>query len=173
MTQQHYDQMTLGQLRQYVLDNREDITAFEAYVDRSKKEKTMIQVGLSPNGELKLDIPPTRITAFHHPREQDHWAEELEIQFENDEPLTIQGYLLRIYPERFNSYDAYLDLPMSVSGNEIPQNIVKVRSQRFNQTWIVSNGPTKSPSNGQFRGDHTANNPPAWVMGLQKENMLP
>lgn len=41
MTVAKYDQMSLNELRQYVLTHREDIKAFHHYVDRSKSEGNM------------------------------------------------------------------------------------------------------------------------------------
>jgi hypothetical protein len=40
----NYDEMSLNELRQYMLSHREDIEAFHAYVDRSKAEGRMITV---------------------------------------------------------------------------------------------------------------------------------
>ena len=44
MTLASYDAMSLDELRQYILTHREDITAFHAYVDRSKAVGRMITI---------------------------------------------------------------------------------------------------------------------------------
>ena len=47
MTTAKYDEMTLQELRQYILKHREDIEAFHQYVDRSKFEEKMISLDLN------------------------------------------------------------------------------------------------------------------------------
>ncbi|MFP4134948.1 MAG: DUF6887 family protein [Cyanobacteriota bacterium] len=47
MTTANYDEMTLQELRQYVLKHREDIEAFHQYIDRSKIEGQMTTLDLS------------------------------------------------------------------------------------------------------------------------------
>lgn len=49
MTTSKYYEMTLQELRQYVLKHREDIEAFHQYVDRSKFEGQMTTLDLSNN----------------------------------------------------------------------------------------------------------------------------
>ncbi len=50
-----YDSLTLDQLRQYVLSNREDNEAFYRYIDRSKTEGRMISVDLAaPDWEERI-----------------------------------------------------------------------------------------------------------------------
>lgn len=44
MTSANYETMGLDELRQYVLTNREDIQAFQVYVDRSKASGRMITI---------------------------------------------------------------------------------------------------------------------------------
>jgi hypothetical protein len=44
MTSAKYEAMELGDLRQYILTNREDIRAFHVYVDRSKQSGRMISI---------------------------------------------------------------------------------------------------------------------------------
>ncbi|MFB2895915.1 hypothetical protein ACE1CI_23645 [Aerosakkonemataceae cyanobacterium BLCC-F50] len=46
MTAANYDAMSLDELRQYVLTNREDIDAFHRYIDRSKAAGRMITIDL-------------------------------------------------------------------------------------------------------------------------------
>ncbi|KAM3097647.1 DUF6887 family protein [Phormidesmis sp. 146-12] len=56
MTSVNYDAMDLDELRRYMLEHREDIPAFHAYVDRSKAAGRMITIDVSdPNWEEKLD----------------------------------------------------------------------------------------------------------------------
>ncbi|MGJ5676571.1 MAG: DUF6887 family protein [Nostochopsis sp.] len=49
MTTTNYDAMSLDELRRYVLSHREDIVAFQAYVDRSKAVGRMISIDLNDN----------------------------------------------------------------------------------------------------------------------------
>jgi hypothetical protein len=52
----NYDAMDLDELRRYMLEHREDIPAFHAYVDRSKAAGRMITIDVSdPDWEAKLD----------------------------------------------------------------------------------------------------------------------
>jgi hypothetical protein len=44
MTNINYNEMNLDQLRQYVLTHREDLQAFQHYIDRSKSSGRMITV---------------------------------------------------------------------------------------------------------------------------------
>ncbi|MEM8642180.1 MAG: hypothetical protein AAGG51_25710 [Cyanobacteria bacterium P01_G01_bin.54] len=44
MTVTDYDKLDLDELRRYVLKHREDIKAFEAYIDRSKSSGRMITI---------------------------------------------------------------------------------------------------------------------------------
>lgn len=51
-----FDAMNLDELRQYMLTHREDINAFNAYVDRSKASGRMITINPNdPNWEDALD----------------------------------------------------------------------------------------------------------------------
>nr|WP_279331496.1 MULTISPECIES: hypothetical protein [unclassified Desertifilum] len=48
--------MSLDELRQYVLAHREDVNAFQAYIDRSKSAGRMIAIDPSdPEWEVKLE----------------------------------------------------------------------------------------------------------------------
>lgn len=100
----------------------------------------------------------------HHPQEQDYWYEEVEVTTPNGNVSTQETFLLRVYPEPFNTYDAYMDIPKT---NEIP-NFQKVHSPRLGITWEVIAGPSESPIDGNFRGDETHNNPRAWMFVLKK-----
>ncbi|HEY9801406.1 MAG TPA: PIN-like domain-containing protein [Leptolyngbyaceae cyanobacterium] len=102
-----------------------------------------------------------KMPSYHHPQEQDYWREEVEVENSIGLRQTIKTNLLRVYPETFNSCDAYMDIPMSIN-----QDIQKVTSPRLNKTWGVIAKPRESPINGYFRGDFTYNNPPARVFGL-------
>ncbi len=44
MTSANYDLMSLNELRRFVLTNREDLTAFQVYIDRSKASGRMISI---------------------------------------------------------------------------------------------------------------------------------
>ncbi len=56
MTLANDDAMNLDQLREYVLTHREDITAFQKYVDRSKAAGRMITIQTNdPHWEESLE----------------------------------------------------------------------------------------------------------------------
>ena len=56
MTSTNYNSMSLDELRQYVLLHREDIKAFQAYIDRSKSTGRMITIDPSdPEWEENLE----------------------------------------------------------------------------------------------------------------------
>ncbi|MFP4006772.1 MAG: DUF6887 family protein [Spirulinaceae cyanobacterium] len=56
MTSANYDSMSLNELRKYVLTYREDINAFQTYIDRSKSAGRMITIDPSdPDWEENLD----------------------------------------------------------------------------------------------------------------------
>ena len=49
MMSANYDLMSLDELRHYVLTNREDLAAFQVYVDRSKFSGRMISIDPKDN----------------------------------------------------------------------------------------------------------------------------
>lgn len=50
-----FDAMSLDELRRYVLTHREDIEAFQTYIDRSKAEGRMVSIDLNdPDWEENL-----------------------------------------------------------------------------------------------------------------------
>jgi hypothetical protein len=56
MTPENYDAMSLEDLRQYVLNHREDNNAFYSYIDRSKATGRMIAIDPSePQWEENLE----------------------------------------------------------------------------------------------------------------------
>jgi hypothetical protein len=56
MTAINYDKMQLDELRKYVLTNRENIQAFQSYIDRSKASGRMIAVDAAkPKWEEALE----------------------------------------------------------------------------------------------------------------------
>jgi hypothetical protein len=56
MTSASYETMNLDELRQYVLNHRENIQAFHVYIDRSKASGRMISIDPSdPQWENNLD----------------------------------------------------------------------------------------------------------------------
>jgi len=101
-------------------------------------------------------------SSHHHPQERDFPNEEVEIETSDGRSVSIGANLLRVYPEIFNGYDAYMDIPICYASD-----IKKVRSSRLGKTWDVIAGPVESPIRGYFRGDYTENNPPAWIFGLR------
>jgi hypothetical protein len=57
MTLFNYNQMSLDELRRYVLTHREDINAFHVYVDRSKAAGRMITINPDdPDWEKTLEL---------------------------------------------------------------------------------------------------------------------
>ena len=56
MTLANYNSMSLDELRQYVLRHRDDIKAFQVYIDRSKSTGRMITIDPSdPEWEENLE----------------------------------------------------------------------------------------------------------------------
>ena len=56
MTLANYHSMSLDELRKYVLHHREDINAFQTYIDRSKSTGRMITIDPSdPEWEKNLE----------------------------------------------------------------------------------------------------------------------
>ncbi|PSM49300.1 hypothetical protein C7Y66_09820 [Chroococcidiopsis sp. CCALA 051] len=100
----------------------------------------------------------------HHPKEQDYWCEQVEVETSDGQTTSQETYLLRVYPEAFNGCDAYMDIPKTQEKPEFK----KVHASRLGITWEVIDDPSESPINGIFRGDYTMNNPPAWIFGLRK-----
>jgi hypothetical protein len=160
MTFVDYRIMDLAELRRYVLSHREDLNAFQTYVDRSNAEGRMVSVNTSDSA-WEIELAKT-MPSYHHPQEQDYWGEQIEVENTVGQKTMIQTYLLRLYPQTFNGYDAYLDIPQAHN-----PDIKKVSSSRFEKRWEVVTGPTESQIRGYFRGDYTENNPPAWVLGLR------
>jgi len=104
-------------------------------------------------------------SSYHHPLEENYPFEKVEVETSNGQTFTQETYLLRVYPETFNSYDAYMDIPLTL---EKPPEFKKVYSPRLNITWEVVSKPSESLASGSFRGDYTQDNPPAWIFGLRK-----
>lgn len=160
MTSANYKSMFLQELRRYVLDHRDNMDAFQTYVDRSQEEGRMININLEDiQWQIEVD---KKMDSSHHPQEQDYISEVVQVVTSTGQELNITTYLLRVYPETFNGYDAYMDIPMSD-----PSDIQTVYSPRLNKRWTVVVGPKESPIKGYFRGDYSENNPPAWVFGLR------
>ena len=166
MTLVNYEGMNIEKLRRYVLSHREDETAFQAYIDRSKEEGRMVSINPEDSDwEKKLD---QKMPSQHHSQEQDYWGEEIDLENSAGRKQSLTSSLLRVYPENFNGYDAYLDILMNLLGRDIKQeDVKKVHSSRLKKTWEVVTGPIASPINGFFRGDYTENNPPVWTFGLK------
>lgn len=102
------------------------------------------------------------MSSNHHPGEKDYWYETVEVTTSDGQVVSQKTYLLRIYPENFNGYDAYMDIPLS----EQNPNFNTIHFSKLGVTWKVVAGPFKSSINGTFRGDNTTGNPPAWIFGL-------
>jgi len=163
MTPVNYSLMTLKELRRYVLDHRDNIDAFQVYIDRSQEEGHMITINLE-DIQWQTEVDKT-MSPFHHPQEEDYLSEAVEVVTSKGELFNLTTNLLRVYPETFNGYDAYMDIPMRYPQDI--QNIKTVYSPRLEKRWTVVVGPTESLINGYFRGDYSENNPPAWVFGLR------
>jgi hypothetical protein len=100
----------------------------------------------------------------HHPDEKDYCNAELEVTYSGGAKVTKNTIFLRVYPETFDGCDAYMDILM----NESPPDIKTVHSSKLGTTWEVIGGAKESEIRGNFRGDHTENNPPVWMFGLRK-----
>jgi len=98
--------------------------------------------------------------------EQDYWGEEVEVETSDGKKITQETFLLRVYPEPLNGYDAYMDIKFT----HPKPDFKKVYSSRLGITWEVVAGPAESLINGPFRGGDApgTGNPPAWVFGLKK-----
>lgn len=130
------------------------------YTSQSRESK--LQPPKTPDIQFIKTYQRRYDSSHHHPQEVDYPNETVEVETSTGQILEVKAYLLRVYPETFNSYNAYMDIPISDSSN-----IKKVRSLRLGETWEVIAGPAKSPIRGYFRGDYTENNPPAWIFGLR------
>ena len=65
MSAANYDRMNLDELRRYVLNHREDVDAFHAYIDRSKASGRMISIDLNDAGwEENLTARIQQITSI-------------------------------------------------------------------------------------------------------------
>jgi hypothetical protein len=95
--------------------------------------------------------------SYHHPQEKDFCNVTVETETDRG-TSTLDVYLLRLYPERYNGCDAYMD------ANSIPQDLITVRFLR--KTWKVVSKPVEIPISGYFRGDMAQNNPPGDCVGL-------
>lgn len=160
MTVQNYDVMDIDDLRRYVLQHRADIAAFEAYIDRSRADGRIVSVN-SEDSHWEQEIAK-KMPSYHHPHEEDLWDQEIEVEYGNNIKETLRAYLLRLYPESFNGYDAYLDIPRSCN-----PEIKSISLPHLQKKWQIITGPTESQIKGYFRGDYSENNPPAWVYGLK------
>jgi hypothetical protein len=68
MTLLNYDVMNIDELRSYVLSHREDIDAFEVYVDQSKATGRMISI--SPEDSSWEDVLAQKMSTPHYSQEQ-------------------------------------------------------------------------------------------------------
>lgn len=166
MTSANFAAMELDVLRRYVLAHREDVMAFQAYVDRSKAEGRMMSI--APQGSDLPEALARSMPSYHHPEERDYFHEEVEVESSTGQKQVITASLLRVYPESFNGYDAYLDILASDDpSTKSSSDIRKVTSPRLGKRWEVTWGPKESLIQDLFRGDFGGNVPPAVVMGLR------
>jgi hypothetical protein len=69
MTLMDYSMMNLDELRSYVLSHREDIDAFEMYIDRSKVDGRMVSINFEDaNWEEEL---AKKMSSSHYSQEKD------------------------------------------------------------------------------------------------------
>ncbi|MCT7989805.1 hypothetical protein [Laspinema olomoucense] len=101
----------------------------------------------------------------HATDEKDYWYETVQIETVDGDIVEAETFLLRVYPSGLNEYDAYMDIPKSTPHD--PYRFNKVYSPTLKAEWEVISGPHESPIVGDFRGDYTSNNPPAWMFGLR------
>lgn len=69
MTLPNFNIMDIDELRSYVLSHREDIDAFEVYIDRSKASGRMISI--SPEDSSWEEVLAKKMLAHQYPPEQD------------------------------------------------------------------------------------------------------
>jgi hypothetical protein len=67
MTLPDFNVMNIDELRSYVLSHREDIDAFEVYIDRSKATGRMISI--SPEDSSWEEVLATKMSIRQHPTE--------------------------------------------------------------------------------------------------------
>jgi hypothetical protein len=130
------------------------------YTSQTRSSKQ--QPPKTPDIHFMRTYPRRYDSSHHHPQEQNFSDEDIEIETSDSRKVDIKAYLLRVYPEVFNGYDAYIDIPISY-----PSDVKKVRSLRLGKTWEVIASATKSQVRGIFRGDYPKNNSPAWIFGLR------
>jgi hypothetical protein len=98
----------------------------------------------------------------HHPNEVDYRNKLIEVEYIPGMTAVIEASLLRVYPEKFNGYDAYLDFSMGYD-----RNIKTVHLGSTRQKWRVITKTFESSPSGYFRGDISDSNPPVWIVGLE------
>jgi hypothetical protein len=98
----------------------------------------------------------------HHPNEVDCLNTLIEVESIHGMTAVIEASLLRIYPQKFNGYDAYLDFSMRYD-----MNIRTVHLSSTGQKWRVITKTFESSPSGYFRGDISDSNPPRWIVGLE------
>jgi hypothetical protein len=97
----------------------------------------------------------------------DYKYEEVILEYSNGHVLEIKdAYLLRLYPERLNGYDAYMEAPLNIEDVEY---IEKVTSSRLKKKWKVIGKPQESPIAGLSQdGKSMVGLAPSWRFGLQE-----
>lgn len=84
----------------------------------------------------------------HHSNEKDYSSRFIQVANSNGDWFDQFVYLLRVYPQKFNGCNAYMDIPLC----NPPPDIYKVYFSTLNQTWFVYQ-KYQVPNNNRFRGD--------------------
>lgn len=86
---------------------------------------------------------------INSPQEIDYLEEEVILEYSNGRPPeSLKAYLLRLYPKRFNGYDAYVDTQFNLEGIESVECIETVTASRLKKKWKVIEKPQESPIGG-------------------------
>jgi hypothetical protein len=96
--------------------------------------------------------------------------EEVTIEYSNGHPSeSVTAYRIRLYPQRLNGYDAYVDTQFNLKGLKFVENIETVISSRLKKRWKVLGKPQESPIVGLSQdGKSMVEHRPSWRFGLQE-----
>ncbi len=96
--------------------------------------------------------------------------EEVTIEYGNSQPSEIvTAYVIRLYPQRLNECDAYVEIQFNLQGAKFVKDIATVISSRLKRRWKVIGTPQKSPIAGLTKdGEYAVGIAPSWRIGLQE-----
>jgi hypothetical protein len=96
--------------------------------------------------------------------------EEVTIEYSNGHPSeSVTAYRIRLYPQRLNGYDAYIEIQFNLKGLKFVENIETVIFTKLKRRWRVISKPQESPIVGLAQdGKSMVGLPPSWRFGLQE-----